>query len=284
MIQAVTQARAAAAAATAVAGGAADGSAADPPGGPVADLAGAPAGSVAAPAAEAGHGTRSRGWGPQGQATTTILLRHGQTALSVERRFAGRGDAPLTETGLQQAAAAAARLQARGGIDLVVSSPLSRARRTAEAVAGATGAGLLIDEDLAETDFGDWEGLTFGEVMKRWPEEMAAWMASADVAPPGGESLSAAARRTLTSLDRLLADHVHTTMVLVSHVTPIKTIICRALLAPPAALFRIHLDVASLSEADWFPDGPALLRSMNDTAHLRAETTPRRRKGMSRAH
>jgi ribonuclease H / adenosylcobalamin/alpha-ribazole phosphatase len=244
--------------------------------------AGAAAGSEEA-VGGAARGSRTRGWGPQGQATTTILLRHGQTALSVERRFAGRGDAPLTDVGLQQAAAAAARLQARGGIDLVVSSPLSRARRTAEAVAGATGAGLLIDEDLAETDFGAWEGLTFGEVMKRWPGEMAAWMASADVCPPGGESLSAAARRALTSLDRLLAEHLHTTMVVVSHVTPIKTIICRALLAPPAALFRIHLDVASLSEADWFADGPALLRSMNDTAHLRAETAPRRRKGMPRA-
>jgi ribonuclease H / adenosylcobalamin/alpha-ribazole phosphatase len=225
---------------------------------------------------------RSRGWGPQGQATTTILLRHGQTALSVERRFAGRGDAPLTEVGQQQAAAAAFRLQARGGIDLVVSSPLSRARTTAEAVAGATGAGLVIDDDLAETDFGDWEGLTFSEVMKRWPEEMAAWMGSADVAPPGGESLSSAARRALTSLDRLLAEHLHATMVVVSHVTPIKTIICRALLAPPAALFRIHLDVASLSEADWFADGPALLRSMNDTAHLQPKSGPRRRKGMPR--
>jgi broad specificity phosphatase PhoE len=57
--------------------------------------------------------------------------------------------------------------------------------------------------------------------------------------------------------------------VLVSHVTPIKTLLCRALLAPPAALFRIHLDVASLSRVDWFADGPALVRSMNDTAHLR---------------
>jgi broad specificity phosphatase PhoE len=224
-----------------------------------------------------------RGWGPQGRATTTILLRHGQTALSVERRFAGRGDVPLTDIGLQQAAAAAARLKARGAIDLVASSPLSRARRTAEAVAEATGAGLLVDEDLAETDFGDWEGLTFAEVMKRWPDEMAAWMGSAEVAPPGGESLSGAARRALTSLDRLLAEHPLQTMVVVSHVTPIKTIICRALLAPPAALFRIHLDVASLSEADWFADGPALLRSMNDTAHLRAGSSPGKRRRIARA-
>jgi probable phosphoglycerate mutase len=224
----------------------------------------------------------ARGWGPQARATTTILLRHGQTALSVERRFAGSGDVPLTDTGLHQAAAAAARLAVRGGIDLVVSSPLSRARRTAEAVADATGAGLLIDDDLAEADFGEWEGLTFAEVMKRWPEEMSAWMGSTDLAPPGGESLSGAARRALAALDRLLAGHTHKTIVVVSHVTPIKTIICRALLAPPAALFRIHLDVASLSEADWFTDGPALLRSLNDTAHLRAETPPTGRKGTSR--
>jgi ribonuclease H / adenosylcobalamin/alpha-ribazole phosphatase len=211
------------------------------------------------------------GWGPpQDKATTTLLLRHGQTAMSVERRFAGRGDIPLTDLGREQAAAAAARLKARGGIDLIASSPLSRARHTAEAVAEATGAPLVTDDELAETDFGDWEGLTFAEVMARWPDEMAAWRGSADVAPPGGESLSSAARRALAALDRLLAAYGQSTIVIVSHVTPIKTIICRALLAPPAALFRIHLDVASLSEAAWFADGPALLRSMNDTAHLQA--------------
>lgn len=225
-------------------------------------------------AGEPASAAPTRGWGPQSTATTTLLLRHGQTALSVERRFAGRGDVPLTDVGRQQAAAAAASLASRGGVDLVVTSPLSRARRTAEAVADATGAPLSVDDDLAETDFGDWERRTFAEVRKQWPEEMNAWMASADVAPPGGESLSAAARRALAALDRMLAEHSGQTIVVVSHVTPIKTIICRALLAPPAALFRIHLDVASLSEADWFADGPALLRTMNDTAHLRQEPRP----------
>ena len=215
------------------------------------------------------------GWGPpQGKATTTLLLRHGQTALSAERRFAGRGDIPLTDVGQKQAAAAASRLAARGGIDLVVCSPLARARRTAEAVADATGAPLLADNDLAETDFGEWEGLTFAEVRARWPEEMAAWIASTDVAPPGGESLSGAARRSLSALDRLLDAHASKTLVVVSHVTPIKTFICRALLAPPAALFRIHLDVASLSEVDWYGDGPASVRSLNDTSHLRRDASP----------
>ena len=210
------------------------------------------------------------GWrAPQGRPTTTLLLRHGQTSLSVERRFAGRGDIPLTDLGLQQAAAAAAGIAERSRVDLVVSSPLRRAWQTALAVAERTGAPLTSDDDLVETDFGSWEGMTFAEVMARWPDEMTAWMASADAAPPGGESFASVANRVSAALDRLLTAHQGETVVIVSHVTPIKTMVCRALLAPSAALFRMHLDVASLSEAAWFADGPALLRSLNDTAHLR---------------
>ena len=76
------------------------------------------------------------------------------------------------------------------------------------------------------------------------------------------------ARRVLPALDRILAAYQGATVLVVSHVTPIKTLICKAVLAPPAALFRIHLDLASLTEIDWFGDGPVLLRSLNDTAHL----------------
>ncbi len=210
------------------------------------------------------------GWSPRrGRPTSTALLRHGETALSAERRFAGRGDIPLTKAGLAQADAAAARLAARGGIDVIVTSPLQRARQTAEAVAKATGAPLQVEDDLAETDFGKWEGMTFAEASARWPNELSAWLGSADVAPPGGESFAAVARRVLAALDRLLAAHEFRTLLLVSHVTPIKTLACQAMLAPPAAMYRIHLDVASLCEIDWFADGPAVVRSLNDTGHLR---------------
>ena len=210
------------------------------------------------------------GWrSPHSRPTTTLLLRHGQTALSVERRFAGRGDFPLTDLGLEQAAAAAAAIAERGRVDVIISSPLQRAWQTALAVAERTGAPLEADDDLAETDFGSWEGMTFAEVMASWPDEMSAWMAAADAAPPGGESFASVAERVDAALDRLLLAYQSKKVVVVSHVTPIKTMVCRAVLAPTAALFRIHLDVASVSEAAWFADGPALLRSLNDTAHLR---------------
>jgi len=231
---------------------------------------GARAGSLPGPGPDATAPGRARGWGPaRGQATTTLLLRHGETGLSAERRFAGRGDIPLTGTGLRQAAAAASRLAARGGIDVIVTSPLRRARQTAEAVARATGAPVHAEDDLAETDFGAWEGLTFAEASARWPDEVTAWLASADVAPPGGESFAAVGRRVTAAADRLLAAHRFRTLLLVSHVTPIKTLVCGVMLAPPAAMFRIHLDVASVCEIDWFADGPAVVRSVNDTAHLR---------------
>jgi len=208
-------------------------------------------------------------WGtPQRELTTTLLVRHGQTELSIERRFAGRDDTPLTKEGIRQAGLVARRL-ARADIDVIVTSPLQRARRTAEVVAEATGAPMLVDDDLAEADFGAWQGLTFAEADKAWPAELAAWMSSPDAAPPDGESFAAVARRVLAALDRLIEAHRHRTAVVVSHVTPIKTLICRALLAPPEAMFRINLDVASLSRIDCFDNGSAVVRSLNDTSHLR---------------
>jgi ribonuclease H / adenosylcobalamin/alpha-ribazole phosphatase len=218
---------------------------------------------------EAGERT-APGWSDlRGKPTTTVLLRHGETSLSPERRFAGRGDIPLTEAGVGQAAAAAQRLAARGDLGMIVSSPLQRARRTAEAVAAAAGVPLVVQDAWAETDFGQWEGLTFPEVAERWPDEAAAWVAQSEVAPPGGESIAAASERVLAGLAALLAAHPGETVLIVSHVTPMKVLLQHALLSPPAALRRMHLDVACLCEIDWYGAGMGVVRSLNDTAHLR---------------
>jgi len=207
-------------------------------------------------------------WRPaQGEPTVTALLRHGQTPMSVQKRYSGRTDAPLTEVGVQQAAAAAKRL-ASAGLDVIVTSPLRRTVQTAQAVAAVTGAAVVTDDGFRETDFGAWEGLTFAEVRERWPAEISAWLADPDVAPPGGESFTDVSARVTEALDRVLAARAGQTVLIVSHVTPIKMLVAAALLAPPAALYRMHLDVAALSEIDWYADGPAVLRSFNDTSHL----------------
>jgi broad specificity phosphatase PhoE len=203
----------------------------------------------------------------QGEPTVTLLLRHGQTPMSVQKRYAGRSDVPLTDAGVDQATAAAKRL-APAGIGVIVSSPLQRATRTAQEVAEVTGAPVVIDAGFRETDFGAWEGLTFAEVRRRWPAEMTAWLADPAVPPPGGESFAEVSARVTEARHRVLAGHQQQTILIVSHVTPIKTLVAAALLAPPAALYRMHLDVAALCEIDWYADGPAVLRSFNDTGHL----------------
>jgi ribonuclease H / adenosylcobalamin/alpha-ribazole phosphatase len=207
-------------------------------------------------------------WRPaQSEPTVTVLLRHGQTPMSVQKRYAGRSDVPLTDAGVQQAAAAAKRL-ASAGLGVIVTSPLLRAVQTAQEVAAVTSAAVVTEDGFRETDFGAWEGLTFAEVRERWPAELATWLADPEFAPPGGESLTDVSARVTAALHRVLAARAGQTVLVVSHVTPIKTLVAAALLAPPAALYRMHLDVAALSEIDWYADGPAVLRSFNDTGHL----------------
>jgi broad specificity phosphatase PhoE/ribonuclease HI len=205
---------------------------------------------------------------PVRSGTTTVLVRHGASPLSPQRRFSGRGDVPLSPEGREQAARVARRLASRG-IEVVLSSPLRRARRTAEAVAAATGTDLVVDDGLVETDFGDWEGHTFAEVREQWPAELDAWLESTEVAPPGGESFAETEKRAHEALERMLQAHRDRVVAVVSHVTPIKSLLRHALDAPPSALFRLHLDVAGVSEVNWYADGPTSVRFVNDTSHLR---------------
>src|SRR5690606_13505235 len=122
----------------------------------------APTASVATAQQRTAKGT---GWAPPTRvATSLVLLRHGETPLSAERRFSGLGDPELTANGLAQAAAAAARLSRDPyRLDAIVTSPLTRARQTAQAVAERAGLDVETDDDLRETDFGAWEGHTFTE-------------------------------------------------------------------------------------------------------------------------
>jgi len=224
-------------------------------------------GSAVGSAGSAGRARPS--WEPRlTEPLRLLLIRHGETGLTAQRRYSGRGEVALTERGRHQAQAVAARVQGLGvPVTAVVSSPLGRCVATAEMV--ADGAPIVVDEDLVECDFGAWEGLTFAEVRERWPREMDAWLDSTAVAPPEGEPLTAVAERVSRAVSRLRESHPSGVVAVVSHVSPIKLILRDALGATDALLHRLYLDPAGLSIVDMWPDGGVAVRTVNDTAHLR---------------
>ncbi|MEU6812351.1 bifunctional RNase H/acid phosphatase [Streptomyces sp. NPDC046831] len=237
---------------------------------------------AATPGEDTGAGADARaarvvatpGWAPAdlGAPATFVLLRHGETPLTPQKRFSGSGgtDPSLSAVGREQAQRVAAALARRGTIQAVVSSPLARARETADIVAARLGLDVTVDDGLRETDFGAWEGLTFGEVSERYPDDLTAWLASPDAEPTGGgESFAATGARIAATRDKLVAAHAGRTVLIVTHVTPIKTFVRLALGAPPESLFRMELSAASLSAVAYYSDGNASVRLLNDTSHLR---------------
>ncbi|MEV0948366.1 bifunctional RNase H/acid phosphatase [Rhodococcus sp. NPDC049939] len=228
------------------------------------------AGLEAEPEPRAKQATRpAPGWmETQGAPTRMLLLRHAQTALSVERRYSGRGNPSLTDFGRAQADGVAKRLAGQEEITAVVSSPLDRARQTAAAAAAALGLSVTVVDGLTETDFGEWEGLTFREAADRDPELHRRWLSDTSVRPPSGESFDDVRERMVRVREDLTVSYGGATILVVTHVTPIKTLIQLALDAGPALLYRLHLDLASLSIADFYPDGGSSVRLVNDTSHL----------------
>lgn len=251
------------------------------------------------------------GWAPPDLASPLrlILVRHGETTFTAQRRYSGRGDVPLSERGREQARAVAERLArltgarpatgaaapvaattaatssssasasssvdaagpvplVRGQVAIVLTSPLARCRQTAGVIAEAVGASVVVRDDLVECDFGEWEGRPFGEVGERYPEELAAWLASAAVAPPGGESFHDVGARTAGFVEWLRATYPGKLVIAVTHVSPIKLILRDALAATDDFLYRCFLSPAGLSTLDWYADGGVAVRSINDIAHL----------------
>jgi ribonuclease H / adenosylcobalamin/alpha-ribazole phosphatase len=209
------------------------------------------------------------GWTvPAEPPTITTLLLTGDSILEPEHRLAGLVDLPLSADGARQAKAAARRIASGARIDAVVSSPVRRAAATAGIAAAELGLNAAIDDDLRETDFGDWEGFTLAELEERWPEAATTWQHDPKQAPPGGESLAATADRVHAACDRVLRDNPGRTVLVVSHVTPIKIMLCQALDVPLSALYRMYLGSACINEIQWQGRESAAVRRLNDTSHL----------------
>jgi probable phosphoglycerate mutase len=209
--------------------------------------------------AESPVASPGRGWSPPGgPATTLVLVRHGATALTAERRFSGGlgGSNPgLTDEGRAQVREVAEWLAPiAGSVDVVVTSPVRRTRESAEILADRLEVGAVEEPGFAEMEFGSWDGMTIAEVRDQRPAELDEWLGSLDVAAGGGESLREAEKRVSDALARLVEAHAGRTVVVVSHVTPIKIVVAEALDAPLSALFRMELSTASVSVVTFFGD------------------------------
>lgn len=200
--------------------------------------------------------------------TTFLLVRHGATAHTAQRRFSGctGADPVLSELGRRQVGLLAGALRRRGGIDAVVSSPVRRARQSADVLAAALDMPVGVLADLREVDFGAWEGRTADQVQRDWPAQLAGWRAGA-AAPPGGESVERVAARVAAARAVLLERHPGATVLLVSHLYPVRLSVLDALRVPYPAVHRMVLEPTGLSEITVAGPETALVR-YNDTAHL----------------
>jgi len=217
--------------------------------------------------------TKIVGWSRAdlGAPTTLLMVRHGVTQQSVEHRFSGINgfDPPLIDLGLRQAEAAAEELARRGGADVIVCSPLQRTRQTAAIITERLGMGdPIVVDGIAEADFGEWDSLNFAEVKERWPDELAAWLASTEVAPPGGESFAQVRRRVDAARADLVERFPRQRVLAVSHVTPIKVLVQMVLEAPASSAYRFELAPCSLTTLAWWADGISTIFGMGESGHL----------------
>lgn len=205
------------------------------------------------------------------KATTIYFVRHGTTDFTPNRRFSGGdgNDPALNALGLQQAHNVAAEM-AKIKPEILISSPLTRTMQTAAAISNTTGLSIIEDDAWIEIAFGKWDGLTFEDVRKQYPNEAQEWLASTAFAPPGGESYDQVAERIDPAIDALVAAYPEQKICVVTHNVVIRQIVRLTLSAPNYAAFHIDIDPCSITTLSvWHRDGLRILRSFSEVGHHR---------------
>jgi broad specificity phosphatase PhoE len=197
---------------------------------------------------------------------TLLFVRHGESTWNVEGRFQGRKDPPLSDLGERQARALAQRLASPERPGAIVSSPLARARRTAELIGAACDLPIALDERLVEISHGEWEGLLRTEIAARWPGWLERWQTSPQsVRFPNGENLEQVQAR----FESFMGDVAErkTPLVVCTHDVIIRLATLWADGQPMARFSALKSDNAAITEIA-FRDGlPRLVRA-NDSGHL----------------
>jgi broad specificity phosphatase PhoE len=191
------------------------------------------------------------------------VVRHGRTSVNARGLLLGHADPPLDETGRRQAAAIA---QAIATPARVIASPLRRAQETA----AAFGVPVETDDRWIELDYGEWDGTPLVEVpVETW----AAWRADTSFRPPGGETLLELGERVRAACASLAQAASNESIVVVSHVSPIKAAVAWALGAGDELAWRLFVAPGSITRVE-LREGRSVLAAFNETAHLDVEQTP----------
>lgn len=204
--------------------------------------------------------------------TRIYLIRHGETEDADSRRYKGHIDVPLSENGIAQVKRLSeyfvqncsklfnAVQRSSGSLDAVYSSDLGRAVKSAEIIAGPFGLKPVIKKGLKERNFGVWEGMTFDEISKKWPDAFGAWAANPlKFSPMEGESTLEARDRTLPVFHEIVDKHKEQNIAIVSHGGVIRIILCELLGIPLENIFRIEQDFAALNVIEMW-DYPVVKR------------------------
>ncbi|WP_371371356.1 alpha-ribazole phosphatase [Sporomusa aerivorans] len=199
--------------------------------------------------------------------TRLIIVRHGQTLWNLERKYQGHSDIALTEKGLQQAEAVAARLAAES-IEAVYASDLSRAYKTAECIAVKHNLKVNVVPELREIRFGEWEGLTYEEITVRWPGLLGKlWSTPDEIEIPGGETFRQLKERAYDAVNRIVAAHPEQTVAVVAHGGTIGTIICAMLNIHLNHVWSIRQDNTAVNIVDYYEGRPTICL-LNCIRHL----------------
>ena len=200
--------------------------------------------------------------------TTLFLVRHGRTGWNKEQVFRGHKDVPLDEVGREEALLVGERLKGEG-IKAVFSSPLSRAKETAEAIAQFHTVEVQVVEGLIDLNFGEWEGLSLKEVKKRYPDLYEQWQKTPHkVIFPGGEGLAAVRSRAMGAVKDIINRHPQEAVALVSHRVVLKVLICALLGLGNSHFWNIAQDTTAIN-CFHNRDGTWICNFLNDTCHLK---------------
>ncbi len=182
-----------------------------------------------------------------------VLVRH--AVAEGQRRFLGQRDAPLSVRGRRQLPGLVAKI-AKYHIEAVYCSDLRRARSTARAIARSTQLPVEVRPGLREMHFGRWEGLSWPDIARTFPQAARAWLTHFPKhRPPGGEAFAAFRQRALRELNQIVSTNPGRCVVVVSHAGVTRIVLARALGMTDRHLFRLAQDPCAINVIDYFRDG-----------------------------